>query len=199
MAHSKKPLQSTPYVAENSGGRVVRRVLIVLALGYFSLMILDRFTRSKVNARVPPVAVFFAQISGLFPSAAVNSIDYRAEGWLCREGRYVELEMDRLFPMLAANKENRFYRIMHFYRRNRLVITELDSFIVGRYPADAVAAGGDRLGGVRLLSLRLPVPSERSEVKRYRRRPLSEYPSEQRIEWYWTPRRKLENRCAGEA
>jgi hypothetical protein len=168
---------------------------MVLAALYFSIILLDRFKRSWANALFPPVAVFFAQISGLFPTAATAAVEYRAEGWLCREQRYVELDMDPLFPMLADNKESRFHRVLYFFRRERTVLRALDSFIVSNTPPVETGFGFDRLGGVRLLSLRIPLPADRSEVTRYQKLPLPDYPPEQRKTWYHTPANIRRQRC----
>lgn len=182
-------------IADNFGGKTVRILLLATALLYFTVLLLDRFNRTLANAIFPTVVVFFAQISGLFPTSVTTSIDYRAEGWLCREHRYVELDMDPLFPMLADNKENRFHRVMHFFRQERTVLRALDTFIVARSPTIQTTSGLDRIGGVRLLSLRIPLPKSRIEVERFRRLPLSEYPREYRKHWYWTPRSIRDQRC----
>jgi hypothetical protein len=196
MTRQNSKIQGT--VAQNLGNKLLRLLLLSIAALYFSVILLDRFKRSWANALFPPVAVFFAQISGLFPTAATASVEYRAEGWLCAEQRFVELDMDPLFPMLADNKESRFHRVLFFFRRERLVLQALDSFIVRKYPTVIPGTAPDRIGGVRLLSLRIPIPADRSEVTRYRRGPLAEYPPEQRKVWYRTPADLRRQRCGEE-
>jgi hypothetical protein len=186
-------------VARNFGPAPLRVGLIALALAYFSVLIADHLRVHGLRSVVPGPVLFFAQVADLFPEASGGIIEYRAEGWLCGQQRFAELEMGTLFPMLAGNKENRFYRLMHFYRQNRQVLGALDAYCVRRYPPVPTGAGPDRIGGVRFLSLILPLPKDPSEVVRYARKPLSEYPEARRRLWYHTPARVVAERCADAA
>lgn len=181
-------------LARNFGPAPLRYSLIALALGYFALLIADHARVRGLRSVAPGPVLFFAQIADLFPDASAGVIEYRAEGWLCGGKRYVELDMGKLFPMLAGNKENRFYRLMHFYRSNAKVLGALDAYCVRRYPP--AGEGMDRLGGVRFSSLILPLPKEPAEVVRYSRKPLSDYPDLRRRLWYRTPARVMAARCA---
>jgi hypothetical protein len=51
------------------------------------------------------------------------------------------------------------------------------------------------IAGIRLLSLRIPIPSPGARLERVFRRPLSSFPEEQRKVFYHTPRSKLAARC----
>jgi len=182
--------------ARNFGPAPIRMGLALLALGYFFLLIADQARLPALRSIVPGPVLFFGQIADLFPSASSGIIEYRAEGWLCGGRRYVELDMGRLFPMLAGNKENRFYRLMHFYKRSRKVLGALDEYCARRYPPIAGPDGPDRIGGVRFLSLILPLPGGPGEVARYARKPLSEYPGLEPKVWYRTPARIAAARCS---
>jgi hypothetical protein len=186
-------------LAPNFGPVPFRMMLVFVALGYFSLLIADHVRARGLRSLVPGPIVFFAQIADLFPQASAGIIEYRAEGWLCGERRFAEIDMGKLFPMLAGNKENRFYRLMHFYRQNGTVLAALDAYCVRRYPLVPTEAGPDRIGGVRFTSLILPLPGNPAEVARYARKPLSEYPDIPRRLWYATTGPIASARCADTA
>src|SRR6185369_16131667 len=98
---------------------------------------------------------YFTQLAALFPGAARHAIDYRVEGYRCRDKTWVEIDVWPWFPIDAGNKENRFYRVIHFYgdaHPHRQTMRALDEFIVGRYDADLIDAAsrgqrGDPIGG----------------------------------------------------
>jgi hypothetical protein len=169
---------------------------VALALAYFAVLIADHVRARGLRSVVPGPILFFAQIADLFPDASSGIIEYRAEGWLCGQQRFVELDMSKLFPMLAGNKENRFYRLMHFYRQTPAVLQDLDDYCVGHYPPLATEAGPDRIGGVRFMSLILPLPKDPSEVVRYSRKPLDEYPDAPHHLWYRSSTRRAAERCS---
>jgi hypothetical protein len=147
---------------------------------------------SNYPARIlPQPAAYFVQIATLFPYAAVVAIDYRAEGWRCSDRRWQEIDTRPNFRMHADDKENRFYRVMHFYRSNRKTMVALDQYLVDSHNASS----SDRIGGVRLLSLRIPLPEPGAAVPRWSRRPVSEFHGDQRHDWYWTPASKRDARC----
>lgn len=147
---------------------------------------------SNLPARVlPRPIVFFAQTAALFKSAGLMAIDYRAEGWDCREQKWREIDTRPFFRVDAEHKENRFHRAMQFYRRERKVMRALDEFVVTGHNA----RHDGKIGGVRFLSLRVPYPPLGGRVERYARRPLASYPPEIRHDWYWTPRSRRAERC----
>jgi hypothetical protein len=147
---------------------------------------------------LPRAANYFVQVAALFPRAAVASIDYRAEGFVCGEGAWRELDTRPYFPIDPDDKENRFNRVMHFFRENRKTMTSLDSYLVDNHNSATHEDGippGRAIGGVRLLSLRIPLPSPGDRLQRVSRQPLSSYPEDQRKVFYHTPRSKLAERC----
>lgn len=147
---------------------------------------------------LPRAANYFLQVSALFPVSAVASIDYRAEGYVCGDRAWVELETRPYFPIDPADKQNRFNRVMHFFRENRKTMTALDSYLVENHNSGKFDDGIPRdrpIGGVRLMSLRIPLPSPGTSLERVSRHPLSYYPEEQHKIFYYTPRSSLAERC----
>src|SRR5579863_921246 len=97
-------------------GRIALRVL---AVTYLLGVWLDG-SGCGLPARVlPRTANYFVQVAALFPYAASTSIDYRAEGYVCNEGAWMELDTRPYFPIDPQDKQNRFNRVMHFFRENR--------------------------------------------------------------------------------
>jgi hypothetical protein len=140
------------------------------------------------------------QVAALFPHAALNVIDYRAEAWLCTDRRWEELDTRAYFPLDPDDKENRFQRVMHFLRDNRPTMRALDDYIVSGHAAGGLSRPdgipeGTSLGGIRVLSLRLPLPEPGAPLTRSSRRPLAEYPKTVRKYFYHTPRSKRAERC----
>ena len=130
----------------------------------------------------------------------MNVIDYRAEGWLCGERRWTELDTRAYFPLDPDDKENRFQRVMHFLRDNRPTMRALDDYIVkghagGGLPRPDGIPEDAQLGGIRVLSLRLPLPRPGEPLARMERRPLAEYPESVRKNFYYTPQSKRAERC----
>lgn len=195
--------------ADRAEGRVVRGfrspgvgiALSIVAAIYLAGVWLDAVTNHATARRVPRPLVYFTQIAGLFPKAAVRAIDYRAEGWDCRKKEWFEVDVRPFFPIEADDKESRFHRAMFFYNEHRQTMQALEDYVmknVNRTAIDRAAAGkggGELIGGVRFLSLRIPF-GEPGEAQRYERKPLASYPEEMRKNWYWTPQSKREDRCA---
>jgi hypothetical protein len=176
-------------------GRVALRVL---AGAYLLGVWLDGSGSGIPASILPRTANYFVQVAALFPWAATASIDYRAEGFICGEGAWMELDTRPYFPIDPDDKENRFNRVMHFFRENRTTMTALDSYLVDNHNSARHEDGIPRdhaIGGVRLLSLRIPIPSPGDRLERVSRQPLSSYPKEQRKAFYHTPRSKLAERC----
>jgi hypothetical protein len=144
------------------------------------------------------VANYFLQIAALFPQAATKTIEYRAEAWVCTDGKWEELDTRPFFPIDPDDKENRFQRVMHFFREDRTTMHALDDYLVERHTTGKGADGIDAvkaIGGVRFLSLRIPLPDPGAKLERMRRLPLSEYPEDERKGFYHTPRSKIARRC----
>lgn len=178
-------------MSEVFGAKRTHIALRVLAVVYLAGVWLDGVGNTSIGKVLPRAVVYFFQVSVLFPLAALTTIDYRAEGWVCSERRWVELDTTPYFPIDAHTKENRFNRVMHFARENHKVMAALDEYLVHRYSGDHDLP----IGGVRLMSLRIPIPKVGSHVEPYARRPLAEYPEEQRKRFYATPKSKRTERC----
>jgi hypothetical protein len=151
---------------------------------------------------VPGPLLFFTQIAGLFTEAKQADVDFRAQGWSCRDGLFREIDIDPFFPIQAGNKENRFQRAVYFYAHNHKVMRQLDRFLVSRYNAsvkamatvaDADAVG--RIGGVRILSAATPIPSPQAGVQRYQRKSLDAYPPDKLRTLYETPSKRIWESC----
>ncbi len=152
-----------------------------------------------IDTRILPRAfAFFLQVSALFPLAAHATIDYRAEGYDCKTHQFSELDTRPYFPIDTEDKENRFNRVMRFERHNGKTMHVLDDYLVDGHNRSAHADGipeSDRIGGVRLMSLRIPIPNVGDKLERWSRKPLSFYPEKERHEFYRTPSSKIEARC----
>jgi hypothetical protein len=56
-----------------------------------------------------------------------------------------------------------------------------------------------KIGGVRILSLRIPLPPPGTKIDPYKREELAKYPEDQRHNWYWTPGSMRRERCGEKA
>jgi hypothetical protein len=173
-------------------------ILVAVAGLYLAGVWLEAVGSNIPSALLPRTPLYFLQVAALFPHAAVNVIDYRAEVWLCKEHRWQELDTRPYFPLDPNDKENRFQRVMHFFRDNRPTMHALDDYLVhghaegGRndgIPDDA------QLGGIRVLSLRLPLPSPGAPLEREERKPLADYPKDVRKNFYYTTKSRRAERC----
>jgi hypothetical protein len=180
-------------VAEPWAPRRVRRVVMVLAGIYALFVWMDASGLRLPDAILPLPMRFFVQEAALFPDAARDAIEYRAEGWRCDLGRFEEMDVRPFFPIQRDDKESRFYRAMFFHRHQRPVLEALDQFISREQNRAHPEA---RIGGVMLLSLRIPIPPPGTPEPRYQRLPLADYPVEvQRKYWYVTASRDRAARC----
>lgn len=171
--------------------RWLSRTAAVLAALYLSLVVLEAAGSRLPRSLLPRPLLFFVQTASLFPRAARNVIEWRARGWRCDAQRFEEIDVRPYFPIHAGDKENRFARAMFFYLREPKVLAALDRYIVERE-----AARGNRLGGVMLLSLRLPLPEPGSTPPPHRYRPIDDYPrTVERRYWYVTPAEQRDARC----
>jgi hypothetical protein len=172
----------------------LRRAVVALAVVYVLFVWLDAAGTGLADRLLPLPARFFIQEAALFPHQAQDVIEWRAEAWWCDAGRFQEIDVRPFFPIRRDDKESRFYRAMFFHYKQRRVMEALDRFIVdqqNRAHPDA------RIGGVMLLSLRIPIPPPGTAEPRYQRLPLAEYPgSVERKYWYVTPKADREQRCA---
>jgi hypothetical protein len=99
------------------------------------------------------------------------------------------------------DKENRFQRLGHFYRKNRIAMKALEDHLTRRHnhhvargqnPDDGI---NGPIGGIMLMSLRIPLPEPGARFERYTRKPLVEIPREWRKHWYVTPLSRRRARC----
>lgn len=190
-------------VARASGGRVVSAVLGVIALVYFGFVFAEAVKSGTSAKWLPAPLAYFTQIAALFPGAARHSIDYRVEGYRCRDRSFAEIDVTPWFPIDADNKENRFYRAMHFFGEHphRETLRALDEFITSHYEQDRIAAAArgearDALGGVRFVRVRSAIGEPGQTEERYTKKPLSSFGADDRKDIYYTPESKRETRCA---
>lgn len=170
-----------------------RYALVALAGLFLADVWLDAVGSTLPSKILPRSLLYFGQIAALFPHAGEKQIDYRAEGYSCADHKWVEIDPRPWFPIDADNKENRFYRAVQFYRENRKVMRALDEYIVGHYNASHDAE--KKIGGVRILSLRIPLPPPGTKIDPYKREELAKYPEDQRHNWYWSPGSMRRERC----
>jgi hypothetical protein len=191
-------------VARAWGGRVVPGVLAALATVYFVGVWTEAREAGTAARWFPAPVAYFMQIAALYAGATHHATDYRAEGFRCRDRVWSEIDPSPWFPVDADNKENRFYRAIHFYgdhHPHRPTLRALDEFIVSHYDGDALdaAAAGrssDPIGGVRFVRVSVPVGDPGDGSPRYERKPLDAYPADQRKDLYYTPESKRHERCA---
>jgi hypothetical protein len=169
---------------------LVRGFWIVTAGLYLATVWVDGIGSNWPAKMTPRPWLYFSQIAALFVNAAPKVFDYRAEGWSCRDHRWVEVDVRPYFRIDADNKENRFQRALQFYRQNRTVMRALEDFIVKRHNAT-----GANIGGVRFSSLRLPYPAPGAHVDPFEQKPLSTYGADVKKDWYWTPTPRRTQRC----
>lgn len=196
---STRPPPSKPAREEVPVRGVRRRAALgVLAAVFLVLLWLDG-AGSNFPARVlPRPLLFFVQVAALFPQAAQVSLDFRAEAWVCSEGKWREIDTRPYFPIHRDDKESRFYRAIHFFRHERKVLQALEGYLIERHARGDVDDGvpaEERVGGVRFSSIRAPLPELGEEVPRWERRPFASYPKSQKKHWYWTPVSKRRERC----
>jgi hypothetical protein len=192
-------------VARAFGGTAIANVfLAAVALAYFGAIFTEA-AKSGTSARwLPAPIAYFTQVAALFPGAARHAIDYRVEGYRCKDKTWSEIDVSPWFPIDSDNKESRFYRAIHFYgdqHPDRQTLRALDQFIVDRYDGDArdsAARGEPRepIAGVRIVKLLVPVGTPGDGQPRYEKKPLATYPAEQRKDLYYTPESRRDERCA---
>ena len=166
-------------------------VWVVVAAIYLATVWLDG-VGSNVPAKITPRPwLYFSQIAALFVNAAPKVIDYRAEGWVCADHKWAEIDVRPYFRIDEDNKENRFQRALQFYRKNRVVMHVLEDYVMRRYNATHDVP----IAGVRFSSLRLDYPAPGAHVAPFTHEPLSTYSGEQKHDWYFTPGSKRAERC----
>jgi hypothetical protein len=155
---------------------------------------------SPQRAILPHWLAFFMQCAALFPRAAHYSIDYRAEAYVCDTGQWQELDVRPYFQIDVNDKESRFQRALFFYRRQKVVMNALERFLIevhNHEPQNDGIPDGAKIGGVRMLSIRGPLPEIGAPLVRVHWTPLAEIPMQERKQWYQTKSSKIAERCEG--
>jgi hypothetical protein len=160
--------------------------LTVAGVIYLVLLALGQTKKDPIGAHLPALLQHFIQAPGLFPNAAEVVTDYRLEAWSCADKAFVEVDTRPYFPMRPDDKENRFFRMASFYRSSAKVLGAFDDWF-------AKQTGS---GGIRLYSLRLPIPPP-GQIEPFTRRPLAEHPDAVKKLWYQTTLAERNRRCAG--
>jgi hypothetical protein len=181
--------------------RLGRAVWPVLAALYFVCIWIDGAGSSIPFKVLPGTVAYFVGIAGLFPRAATATTEYRVEAWVCKDKRWEELDYRVYFPLHADDKESRFHRILYFYRKDTDTMESLDDWLVDAHNDGKHADGvtqGETIGGVRFVSLRIPIPPPGTPITRFRHRSLTDYPKGYRHTVYRTEQSFIDERC-GEA
>ena len=188
-------------IATGMGPPWLRIVLASIATFWIALLVFVRVS-SKLEFKVPAVPRFLLQCSCLFPYSAEMRIDYRVEGWSCARQGWYELDYKPYFPIHSDDKESEFARLGHFYREDKPAMDALDTYLVSHHN-QRVASGGDAddgiagpIGGIRFLSLRIPLPEVGGHVEPYREMPIKEISPDHRKYWFATDPDLRAQRCA---
>jgi len=159
-----------------------------LGVFYVAVLISGQTKKDPIGPHLPPLVQHFVEAPGLFPHAAIDIIDYRLEVWSCRDQAFHEIDTTPYFPMRPDDKENRFKRLGQFYHSNPKVLDALDGWLAAHVD--------EPIGGIRLYSLRLPIPASR-QIERWNPRPLAELPASVKKLWYQTTLPMRNQRCQG--
>jgi hypothetical protein len=171
----------------------LRRAGAVIGVVYLCSIWLDAVGTGLPGRVLPRPLLFFTQVAELFPKASLDSIEWRVRGWRCDLGRFDEIDVRPFFPIRQDDKESRFDRAMFFHHRQRPVLVALDRYITS---AQNRMRPAERVGGVMLMSLRLPIPPLGESGPRWRWMPLDEYPpAVERRYWYTTAAEARAERC----
>jgi hypothetical protein len=189
-------------VVQGPGPRWLRIGFAALGALYLLGVVLRASGVYVIENQLPRPVRYFSQIACLFPRAVVGHREYRVTGFSCEERSFHEIDTRPLFPVHPDDKENRLYRLFHFYQgrgsaRERRVMQALDEYVVRRHNERVErgdAPGEPRIGGIRATTVQIPLPA-RDQVKRYRPLPIADYPPDQVSHRYRTPRPVLRDRC----
>jgi hypothetical protein len=177
---------------------VLRLTLRVAAVIYLLGIWLDGVGCDAPPAYLPLTVDYFLDVAALFPDAAKAASEFRAEGWLCRERTWEELDVRPYFPLDPDDKENRFQRALNIFRNEPIVTKAMDDYLVKAHNdgrADDGIARDESIGGVRFTLIRAALPPPGGAVKRYTRRSLVELAGEKHRILYQTSQPDLKGRC----
>jgi hypothetical protein len=171
----------------------LRRTGAVIGVAYMLSIWLGAAGTGLPEKVLPRPLLFFTQVAELFPYASLDSIEWRVRGWRCDLARFDEIDVRPFFPIREEDKESRFDRAMFFHHRQRPVLEALDRYVID---AQNRTHPAERIGGVMLMSLRIPIPPIGEPGPRRRWIPLIEYPATvERRYWYTTSQEARVNRC----
>jgi hypothetical protein len=192
----------SPRIVTGPGSPTFRAALGVVGAVYLAAIFLVSAGSSVPRETLPRPALYFTQIACLFPKAATHVIEYRIAAHACDEHRDRELDTRVYFPMRPDDKENRFHRLGHFHRSDSRVMRALDEHLVDKHNARVRDGVSSRdgiegpIGGIALLSLRIPLPSPGDEVPRYEPAAYLDVPPDWRRFWYRSRKADIDARCA---
>jgi hypothetical protein len=209
-AEAKPAEEAAPAQAARSERRPERRIVLepwgprglrwgFFAAGafYIAMIWLEAWGNSLPGKLLPPSLHYFTQSAALFTRAAEIVTEWHVRGYNCDHQKFEEIDVRPYFPIHADDKENRFDRAMHFYMKHKRVLKALDRYIV---KSESDLGPAHRIGGVEMLSLRLPIPPLGADEEPYDRRPIDSYPENiERHIWWITDKTLRERRCAESA
>jgi hypothetical protein len=179
-------------VEYGAGSLRVRRTLVVLGALYILAVFCEGSTLRdlQLNRLLYRPVLFFCQIAALFPNADIVDNEFRAEGFTCN-GRVVEIDVRPFFPIHAEDKESRFDRAMYFYRNDRTSLEAVEAYLI----RERNKVEPEKIGGVRFVNLRVPIPPVGSPPLYYSYKDLSAFPKDQRKVMYSVSSETVARRC----
>jgi hypothetical protein len=187
---SQRPKKADSIRVEPSPGPPwLRRILVALGALYVAAVFCEA-AGMQLHSLVYRPLLYFCQIAKLFPGASRFVFEHRAQGTACN-GREVEIDVRPFFPIHADDKESRFDRAIFFYSTDRPTMQALEGYILREYNKSEP----EKIAGVTLTRVQIPIPSPGSDFARFERKPLSDYPESQRQVFYHTPKRVIDERC----
>jgi hypothetical protein len=180
-------------IARGPGPQPFRIALAVVAgLYLFALL-------KHPSQRYQPFA-YFTECTKLFPEADNVALEYHLDAWSCDQRAWVAIDPGPYFPIEADDKESRFQRLGYFYadrgtkEERKTVLYALDEYMVGRH-GDVDDGLTGKIGGIRMIKIRRPLPEIGDHVERYVYRPLATPQSDQAQELFHSPAKLRKERC----
>jgi hypothetical protein len=163
---------------------LIRRwLLVALSTVYLGSVWVSGVSLRGPDRWLPRAVRPFTQVACLLPYAPPEyRIEYRAEGWSCASGRFLPLDPSAAFPAEADDGRSRFSRVMERFFGEPRVMEKLDEFLV----LHASTSSASRIGGLRLVSERVPITADETSA-----------PTQPVRVWYETPGPLAEFRCRG--
>jgi hypothetical protein len=162
---------------------------LCLLAGLYLFALVKPFPTTSATRSV----TFFTQAACLFPQAAVYTNQYGLAVWSCDERTWLPVDRRAYFSIRSEDKESRFHRLAHFYKRNQTVMHALDEFVSERHASVNDGVVGS-IGGVRVFQTSRPIPPPGSPVERFTFDALAPIPADRR-DHYYTPGPERKRRC----